>query len=385
MRFETKAIHVGEEHGRFQNGDVVVPIHLSSTFARNKMDDLPGGYHYSRAGNPTRAALEERLAVLENGSGGLAFSSGMAAETALLFLLKTGDRVLACNDIYGGTYRMFNECFPQFGVNVTYLDFHDHRSMEQELKAGKEMIWLETPTNPTLRVYDIRYISENAHRLNPNTIVVVDNTFASPYFQSPLDLGADVVVHSTTKYIAGHSDVIGGALVSKDKELLGRLKKYQRTTGAIPGPFDVFLTLRGIKTLALRMQRHEENARAVADFLSSHELVKKVLFPGLDSHPDHELAKRQMKGYSGMVSFEVNDSASAIKLTESTRIFALAESLGGVESLIEHPSSMTHRMMPREERLKAGIGDNLIRLSVGIEHKDDLIEDLEQALKNSHQ
>ncbi len=383
MRFETKAVHVGEERDKFQNGDVVVPIHLSSTFARSKMENLPNGYHYSRAGNPTRAVLEERLAALENGIGGLAFSSGMAAETVALFLLKAGDRVLACNDLYGGTYRMFHECFAQFGIRSTFIDFHDLVSVERELRAGAAMVWLETPTNPTLSVYDISYLSDLAHRLDPNTIVVVDNTFASPYFQNPLDLGADVVVHSTTKYISGHSDLIGGALVAKDANILERLRNYQRALGPIPGPFDSFLALRGIRTLALRMQRHEENAKAVADFLSSHELVERVLFPGLDTHPDHELAKRQMRGYSGMVSFELAENASALRFSESTHIFSLAESLGGVESLVEHPASMTHRMIPKEERLRAGIGDNLIRLSVGIEHEDDLREDLRQALSNS--
>ena len=381
MRFETKAIHVGEDHRKMQNGDVVVPIHLSSTFARTKMDDLPNGYHYSRASNPTRTVLEERLAALENGVGGLAFSSGMAAETIVLFLLKAGDRVLACNDLYGGTYRLFQECFAQFGLRTTFADFHDRALIEKELHTGAAMLWLETPTNPTLSVYDIRDLSDLAHRRDPNTIVVVDNTFASPYFQNPLDLGADIVIHSTTKYIAGHSDVIGGALIVKDRTVLERLRNYQRAIGATPGPFDAFLTLRGIRTLALRMQRHEENAKAVADYLSSHDLVEKVIYPGMDSHPDHDLAKRQMRGYSGMVSFELTEQASAVKVTESTQLFSLAESLGGVESLIEHPASMTHKVMPREERLRAGIGDNLVRLSVGIEHRDDLIEDLEQAFK----
>jgi cystathionine gamma-lyase len=383
MRFETRAVHDGEGRGKFQNGDVVVPIHLSSTFARTRMDDLPNGYHYSRAGNPTRTVLEERIADLENGVGGLAFSSGMAAETVLLFLLKAGDRVLACNDLYGGTYRMFNECFTQFGIRTTFLGFHDLPLVEKELRAGAQMVWLESPTNPTLRLYDIKHLSDLAHGIDPNIIVVVDNTFATPYFQNPLDLGADVVVHSTTKYVAGHSDVIGGALVSREAAIHERLRRYQRMIGAIPGPFDIFLTLRGIRTLALRMQRHQENAMAVAEFLSSQDTVKQVHFPGLDIHPEHELAKRQMRGCSGMVSFELAEDLSALRFCESTSLFSLAESLGGVESLVEHPASMTHKMMPRAERLRAGIGDNLIRLSIGIEHKDDLIGDLEQALRNS--
>jgi cystathionine gamma-lyase len=366
-----------------QNGDVVVPVHLASTFARPSIDKLPNGYHYSRAGNPTRTVLEERLASIENGLGGLAFSSGMAAETTVMFLLKAGDRIISCNDLYGGTYRLFQECFVQFGLETRFLDFHDHSSVEKELRQGAAMLWIETPSNPTLNVYDIQELSDLAHRLDPNIIVVVDNTFASPYFQNPLDLGADVVVHSTTKYIAGHSDVIGGALVVKDAKLLERLYGYQRGVGAIPSPFDAFLTLRGVRTLALRMQRHEENAKAIADFLSDHELVKEVLYPGFDTHPDHDVAQRQMRGYSGIVSLRLDARASPLRLSESTGVFALAESLGGVESLIEIPALMTHRVMPKEERLKAGIGDDLVRLSIGIEHKDDLIEDLDQALKRS--
>lgn len=383
MRFDTKAIHFGEEHGKMQNGDVVVPVHLSTTFARQSMEKPPNGYHYSRSGNPTRTVLEERMASIENGVGGLAFSSGMAAETTVLFLLKAGDRIISCHDLYGGTYRLFQECFVQFGVDTRFLDFHDHASVQRELRAGAAMLWIETPSNPTLNVYDIRELSDLAHRIDPNIIVVVDNTFASPYFQNPLDLGADVVVHSTTKYIAGHSDVIGGALVVRDAKLLERLYGYQRAVGGVPGPFDAFLTLRGIRTLALRMQRHAENAQAIADFLSGHKLVKEVLYPGFDSHPDHAVAKRQMRGYSGIVSFRLDPRASPVRLTESTGIFALAESLGGVESLIEIPALMTHRVIPKEERLKAGIGDDLVRLSLGIEHKDDLIEDLDQALKKS--
>jgi cystathionine gamma-lyase len=275
---------------------------------------------------------------------------------------------------------LFEKCFTQFGLRYTYIDFHDQELLEKELSAGLEMLWIETPTNPLLRFYDIKALAEAAHRKNPNALVVVDNTFASPYFQNPLDLGADLVVHSTTKYIGGHSDVIGGALISKDKEIHERLRFFQKAVGATPSPFDSFLTLRGIKTLHLRMQRHQENAMAVAQFLESHELVKKVNYPGLRSHPDHDLAKRQMRGFSGMVSFELTAKADPVKLIESTHIFALAESLGGVESLIEHPASMTHASMPNEDRERCGLGDGLLRISVGIEHKDDLIEDLAQAL-----
>jgi cystathionine gamma-lyase len=383
MRIETKGVHVGEGLGRTQNGDVVVPIHLASTFARKKVDEPTNGYEYSRAGNPTRDVLEERLGALENGAGGLAFASGLAAEATALFLLKSGDRVLVCSDLYGGTFRLFEKCFTQFGLRYTYIDFHDQELLEKELSAGLEMLWIETPTNPLLRVYDIKALAQAAHKKNPKALVVVDNTFASPYFQNPLDLGADLVVHSTTKYIGGHSDVIGGALISRDKEIHEKLRFFQKAVGATPSPFDSFLTLRGIKTLHLRMQRHQENALAVAQFLESHELVKKVNYPGLTSHPDHELAKRQMRGFSGMVSFELNDRADPVKLIESTHIFALAESLGGVESLIEHPASMTHASMSKEERGRCGLGDGLLRISVGIEHKDDLIEDLTQALNTA--
>jgi cystathionine gamma-lyase len=381
MRIETKGVHVGEGLGKTQNGDVVVPIHLASTFARKKVDEPTNGYEYSRAGNPTRDVLEERLAAIENGAGGLAFASGLAAEATALFLLKSGDRVLVCSDLYGGTFRLFEQCFSQFGLHYRYIDFHDQELVKKELLAGLDMLWIETPTNPLLRVYDIRALAEAAHRQNPRALVVVDNTFASPYFQNPLDLGADLVVHSTTKYIGGHSDVIGGALISHDKAVHERLRFYQKAVGATPSPFDSFLTLRGIKTLHLRMQRHQENALAVAEYLESHELVKKVNYPGLRSHPDHDLAKRQMRGFSGMVSFELEDDADPIRLIESTRVFALAESLGGVESLIEHPASMTHASMPKEDRERVGLGDGLLRISVGIEHKDDLIEDLERALK----
>jgi cystathionine gamma-lyase len=380
MRIETKGVHVGEGLEKTQNGDVVVPIHLASTFARRKVDEPTNGYEYSRAGNPTRDVLEERLAAIENGAGGLAFASGLAAEATALFLLKRGDRVLVCSDLYGGTFRLFEQCFSQFGLRFRYIDFHDQELLTKELSEGLDMLWIETPTNPLLRVYDIRALAEAAHHQNPKAFVVVDNTFASPYFQNPLDLGADLVVHSTTKYIGGHSDVIGGALISRDKTVHERLRFYQKAVGATPSPFDSFLTLRGIKTLHLRMQRHQENAMAVAHYLESHELVKKVNYPGLRSHPDHNLAKRQMRGFSGMVSFELNDNAEPVRLIESTKVFALAESLGGVESLIEHPASMTHASMPKAEREKVGLGDGLLRISVGIEHKDDLIEDLEQAL-----
>ncbi|MFA5311901.1 MAG: PLP-dependent aspartate aminotransferase family protein [Methanomassiliicoccales archaeon] len=383
MRFETKAIHEGEGLGTTENGDVVTPIHMASTFARKRTDEPTNGYEYSRSGNPTRIALEKKLAAIEGGYGALAFASGLAAETTAMFLLRNGARVLVCNDLYGGTYRLFNKCFKQFGLEFTFVDLGDHDHVRKELERPTDMLWIETPTNPLLHIYDIKRLSKLAHERDPRSLVVVDNTFASPYFQRPLEQGADVVVHSTTKYIGGHSDVVGGALIAKDENVFGRLKFYQNALGGIPSPVDSFLTLRGIKTLHVRMERHQENAKAIAEYLSKHDLVRRVHYPGLNSHPQHALAKEQMSGFSGMMSFELVPEADPLSLIESTRVFALAESLGGVESLIEHPSSMTHASIPREEREKAGLSDGLIRLSIGIEAIDDLIADLEQALDGS--
>jgi cystathionine gamma-lyase len=318
--------------------------------------------------------------VIEGGIGGLAFASGLAAETTLTFLLRKGARVLVSNDLYGGTFRLFTKCFTPFGVEFEFVDLGDLKELAEQVRGPVDMVWIETPTNPLLRVFDIKTISDLTHAAHPDAVVVVDNTFASPYFQRPLELGADVVVHSTTKYIGGHSDVVGGALVVNDGELLARLRFLQNALGGVASPFDSFLTLRGIKTLPLRMERHQENALAIANYLESNELVKKVNSPGLKTHPDHELAKRQMSGTSGMISFELSDRADPIAFIESTELFALAESLGGVESLIEHPASMTHASIPKEERAKVGLSDGLIRLSVGIEAKEDLLADIEQAL-----
>lgn len=382
MKPETIAVHSGEEphYGAGHAGDVVVPIHLSSTFARLQINEPTGGYEYSRSGNPTRHALEKRLAILEGGAGALAFSSGLAAEANALFLLKKGDGILACNDLYGGTHRLFNSCFAQFGLKADYADLRDVGQVQKKV-SGKQMVWIETPSNPLLRIYDIRAISQAVHGENPECIVVVDNTFASPFFQHPLELGADIVVHSTTKYIGGHSDLVGGALIAKNTENFERLRFYQNAIGAVPGPFDCFLALRGLKTLPLRMKAHEENARAIAAFLESDPRVLRVNYPGLESHPQHELAKKQMTGFSGMLSFElVGGFDAAKKLVESTKLFLLAESLGGVESLIEHPASMTHSSIPEKERKTSGLSDGLVRLSVGIEHPTDLIGDLRQAL-----
>ncbi len=365
------------------NGDVVVPIHMSSTFARRKVDQPPNGYEYSRSSNPTRKALEERLAAIESGIDALAFASGLAAESTLMFLLRSGGRVVVCNDLYGGTFRLFKRCFSQFGLEFEFIDLADQDAVDTALSQRTDMLWIETPTNPLMRIFDIKALANSAHGANKETLVVVDNTFASPYFQRPLEMGADLVVHSTTKYIGGHSDVIGGCVVGKDVDLMKRLKFYQNAVGAVPGPQECFLTLRGIKTLHLRMRQHEENAMAVAKFLEGHELVERVNYPGLPSHPQHALARRQMSGFSGMMSFVVREGLDPTKVAESTKLFALAESLGGVESLIECPCQMTHASIPREERIRNGLQDGLIRISVGVEAKEDLIEDLEQALERA--
>jgi cystathionine gamma-lyase len=382
MRFDTKAVHSGEEVGKSSKfGDVVAPIHMASTFARVCLEEPLGGYEYSRAANPTRHALEERLAALEGANGALAFSSGMGAELTALLLLGSGKKVIVNEDVYGGTFRLFKDCLNRFRLESSFIDMTDPCKVDVAFSKGVDMAWIETPTNPLLRVVDIRAIADLAHEINENALVVVDNTFASPFFQRPLELGADIVVYSTTKYISGHSDVIGGALLTNDQELLEQLGLFQRLSGTIPSPLDCFLILRGIKTLHLRMARHQENAIAVARFLEDHPFVDRVNYPGLESHPQYELARRQMSGFSGMVSFEASSSLDLKKILESTRVFSLAESLGGVESLIEHPASMTHRGIPPEQRNKAGLSDMLIRLSCGVESKDDLIDDLAGALK----
>src|SRR5512136_1191627 len=382
MGFETDAIHAGEEpdlDGR-PSGDVVVPIHLASTFARRDVDVPTGGYEYSRTGNPTRYALEQKLAAIEGAKYSLAFSSGLGAETTVcLTLLKSGDHVVAFDDLYGGTRRLFSNVFENLGIGFTYVDARDPENVKAALRKNTRLVWLESPTNPLLRLCDIREISGIAH--DAGALVVVDNTFASPYFQQPIRLGADIVVHSTTKYINGHSDSVGGALVTSDDTLNRKLRFHQNAAGAILSPFDSFLVARGIKTLALRMERHEKNARAIAHYLASHEKVASVYYPGLTSHPQHALARRQMTGFSGMLSFEIRGGEpGARRFLAALRLFALAESLGGVESLIEHPATMTHSTIPKPEREKVGITDSLIRVSVGIENVEDLIGDLGQAL-----
>lgn len=384
MGFDTQAIHTGEEPDftGHPSGDVVVPIHLASTFARKDVDEPTGGFEYSRSGNPTRFALEKKLAAIENARYGLAFSSGLAAETTLcLSLLKSGDHVVVFDDLYGGTRRLFTRVFQEkFGIDFSYVDARDPERVKSAIRKETKLVWLESPTNPLLRLCDIREIAGIAH--DAGALVAVDNTFASPYFQQPLGLGADVVMHSTTKYINGHSDSIGGALITSDKELFKKLRFHQNAAGAILSPFDSFLVARGIKTLALRMERHEKNALAVAEFLSAHSKVATAYYPGLTSHPQHTLAQKQMTGFSGMLSFELKGGeAEAKKFLKSLHLFALAESLGGVESLIEHPATMTHASVPPEERKKVGVSDSLVRISVGIENAEDLIADLGQALE----
>jgi len=383
MEFETKAVHMGEEPDLERgSGDVVVPIHLSSTFARKKVNEPTQGYEYSRTGNPTREALEKRLAALEDASFGLAFASGMAAESTLaITLLHTGDHVLAFDDLYGGTRRLFNRILdPHFKVEVTYADARDLRRTKEAIRSNTRLIWLESPTNPLMKICDIAAIAEIAREAN--IPVVVDNTFLSPYFQKPLRLGAKVVVHSSTKYLNGHSDSVGGAVMLSDEDLYRQLKFNQNAMGAILSPFDSFLVLRGIKTLAVRMREHERNAVRFANYLKEHPKVRKVNYPGLKSHPQHALANRQATGHGGMLSFEIKGGLEEAKrFLESVRLFALAESLGGVESLIEHPALMTHASVPKEIREQGGLTDSLIRVSVGIEHIDDLIADFDRAFQ----
>jgi len=377
LRFETLAIHAGQEPDP-ATGAVMTPIYQTSTYVQQGVGEHKG-YEYARTGNPTRTALEACLAALEGAEFGLAFASGMAAIDTLLKLLDPGDHVLAGDDVYGGTFRLFDKQYKKYGIEFSYVESTDLKAVESGLRPNTKFVWLETPTNPRLKVVDIRAISEVAHRLNPAIKVVVDNTFATPYLQQPLALGADLVLHSTTKYLGGHSDVVGGAVTTSDAAMHERLKFLQNAAGAVPGPMDCFLVLRGIKTLPLRMDRHGENALAVAQFLDDHPKVTEVIYPGLESHPQHAVAARQMRNGGGMISFFVEGGeAVARELASRTKLFALAESLGGVESLVELPAVMTHgstKGSPLE------VQPGLIRISVGLENKDDLIEDLARALK----
>jgi cystathionine gamma-lyase len=377
MQFATKAIHAGQEPDP-STGAIMTPIFQTSTYAQSGMGEHKG-YEYARTGNPTRTALEACLAALEDGDYGLSFASGLAAEHAILNLLSAGDHMVACDDLYGGSYRIFEKVMGRFNVQTTYVTASNVEGYARAIRPNTKLIWLETPTNPLLRLADIRAVAEIAHR--HNLLLVVDNTFSSPYFQQPLKLSADIVLHSTTKYINGHSDVIGGAVVTSNREVYEALKFYQNAAGAVPGPFDCWLTLRGLKTLAVRMRQHQENARAVASYLSEHPRVEKVYYPGLVSHPDHELAQRQMSGFGGMVSFQFKGTLADVdQVVRRFKVFTFAESLGGVESLVCHPASMTHGSIPREIREARGLTDTLLRLSVGIEDVSDLLADLEQAL-----
>jgi O-succinylhomoserine (thiol)-lyase len=380
MHFETKAIHDGQEPDS-QTGAVNVPIYLSSTYQQEAIGKHKG-YEYSRTGNPTRAALEQALASIESGKFGLAFASGLAATTTILSLLKNGDHIVAVDDLYGGTYRLLEKVVRNWGVTTTYVDINVedvNSSFQNAIQPNTKLIWIETPTNPLLKIVDIASLAQIARQ--NHLILVVDNTFVSPYFQRPLELGADIVVHSTTKYLGGHSDVIGGAVITSNEEIYSQLKFYQNAIGAIPSPFDSYLVLRGIKTLAVRMREHETNALYLANFLQDHSQVERIYYPGLPSHQQHQLAKTQMSGFGGMISLELKGGfASVEKFVSRIKLFLLAESLGGVESLVCYPVKMTHGAIPEAERLKRGIKDNLLRLSVGIEHKLDLQADLENAL-----
>ncbi|MBI4051057.1 MAG: cystathionine gamma-synthase [Elusimicrobia bacterium] len=377
-RFATKTIHAGLEADP-TTGAIMTPVYLTSTYVQ----EAPGkhkGYDYARTNHPTRQALEKNLAALEEGTYGLAFASGMAATSTVLLAFNAGDHVVCGKDVYGGTYRVFTKVFERFGVKFSFVNVHHLTEIRSAILPETKLLWIETPSNPLLHITDIPEAVEIAHK--KKVLVAVDNTFATPALQNPLALGADFVVHSTTKYLGGHSDVVGGAVVTRNEEWYQKLKFLQNAVGAVPGPLDCFLVLRGIKTLSVRMERHCASAQRIAEFLSKHPEVERVYYPGLTSHPEHVIAKRQMRGYGGMVSFELKgDVQRALKMLSLTKIFSLAESLGGVESLIGHPASMTHASIPKEEREKAGLKDSLIRLSVGIEDVDDLIEDLDQAIK----
>jgi cystathionine gamma-lyase len=382
MKFTTKAVHAGEEPDfrAGATGDVVAPLHLSTTFARQCTAIPTAGYEYTRSDNPTRHALETKLAAIENAAYGLAFSSGLAAETVvLLTLARPGTHIIAFDDLYGGSKRLLNNVFNEYGAEVTYVDATSLKEVENALRPNTQIVWLETPSNPLLKVCDIRTIAAWAH--TNGLITIVDNTFLSPYFQHPLELGADIALHSTTKYIGGHSDTLGGAVALNDKPLYERLRYHQNAVGAVLSPFDSYLTLRGIKTLSLRMERHQHNALGIARFLCEQPQVKRVIYPGLENHPQYALNRSQSSGFGGVLSFELHGSQhDAEEFLERLKLFALAESLGGVESLIELPATMTHSSVPPEVRKLIGVSDTLIRLSAGIEDLDDLLDDLRQAL-----
>ena len=376
MGFSTKAIHAGIEPDP-STGSLMTPIHLTSTYAQEELGKNKG-YAYSRVANPTRTVLEKNIAALENGKEGLAFASGMAAEAAIFHILKAGDHVIASRNVYGGTYRIAKFVLEDFGLQFDFVDTTDLAVVQRAVKPNTRMFFIETPTNPTMEITDLRGAAKlsRAHKL----ISVVDNTFATPYLQNPLDLGIDIVLHSATKYLNGHSDMLGGLVVLNDPKLVERLRFVQKSVGGILSPFEAWMCLRGIKTLAVRMARHDSNAMDVASFLNSHRKVKKVNYPGLVSHPQHWLAQKQMRGFGGMISFDLGSLDKAKKLLKSVRLCALAESLGGVETLISHPATMTHASVPPEERRRIGVTDGLVRISVGIEDVEDIIADLKRAL-----
>ena len=379
MKFETKVIHAGVSPDP-STGAIMTPIFQTSTYVQS----APGvhkGYEYARTQNPTRTALEGNLAALENAKHAISYSSGLAAMDAILKLFKPGDEILSTNDLYGGSYRLITKIFEGFGLKGRFIDMQDAACIEKEITPNTKLIWVETPTNPMLNIIDIEAVTRIAR--SKGILVCVDNTFSSPYLQNPLDLGADLVTHSATKYLGGHSDAVHGCVMTSNQDIADRLRFIQNAAGAVPGPMDCFLILRGIKTLHLRVERSCQNAEKVARFLRGHDKVSKVYYPGFADHPNHEIAKKQMKMFGGMVSFDLKDNTieSATKVLSGTHYFSLAESLGGVESLIGHPASMTHASIPREERLKVGLTDSLIRLSVGVEHIDDLIADLSAALE----
>ena len=378
MKPGTKFIHAGAEPDP-STGAIMTPIYQTSTFVQ-EAPATHKGYEYARSQNPTRTALESAYAQIENGKFGLAFSSGVAATDAVMKLLQPGNEVICGNDMYGGTYRLFSKVFERFGIKFHYVNMQEANNIRQYINENTKLIWAETPTNPLMNICDIAALAKIAKE--HSLVLCVDNTFASPYLQNPLDLGADIVMHSATKYLGGHSDVIQGALMMNDQKLRDDLYFIQKSCGAVPGPMDCFLVLRGIKTLHVRMQRHCENGRKIAEFLRNHDKVGKVYWCGFEDHPNHDIAKKQMRDFGGMMSFELKDDSvdEAKRVLSSTHLFSLAESLGGVESLINHPASMTHASIPREERIKNGLSDSLIRLSVGIEDADDLIEDLRQAI-----
>lgn len=379
MKFGTKAVHAGVTPDP-TTGAIMTPVYQTSTYVQESPAKHKG-YAYARGANPTRNALQSSIAALENGKFGLCFSSGMGATDAVIKLLNPGDEVITTNDLYGGSYRMFKRVFEKYGIKFHFSDLTDAANAKSLINEKTRLLWLETPTNPLMNIIDIKACVDIARQ--HNVIVAVDNTFASPYLQNPLDLGADLVMHSVTKYLGGHSDVIMGALVMNDEKLYQDLAFIMNSCGAVPGPQDSFLVLRGIKTLHLRMERHCYNGRKIAEFLRAHSAVGKVYWPGFADHPNHEIAKKQMRDFGGMLSFTLKDDSleTATRLMEGVEVFSLAESLGGVESLINHPASMTHASIPREERLKSGLVDSLIRLSIGVEDVEDLIADLDQALK----